>query len=89
MRNDELHKFYDRTLESICKILHERLQNFKLGYNHVIPTREWTTKDRRHIYIMDNKIDVQLFKRRILRSLEVLVGGSRIETDKRLLKRTI
>nr|GEU47394.1 hypothetical protein [Tanacetum cinerariifolium] len=30
-RADELYKFYDEMLKSVCKILHERLQDFKLG----------------------------------------------------------
>ncbi|GKA31094.1 hypothetical protein Tco_0717399 [Tanacetum coccineum] len=50
--------------------------------------REWTTKDKKCIGIMLNKIDDLLFKIRVLRSLEVLVGGRKIEMDKRLLQRT-
>ncbi|GJV87236.1 hypothetical protein Tco_1531174 [Tanacetum coccineum] len=54
-----------------------------------MPSTEWTTKDKRGTCIMLNKIDDQLFKRRVLRSLEVLVGGRKIETDKQLLQRTL
>ncbi|GKC23219.1 hypothetical protein Tco_1025369, partial [Tanacetum coccineum] len=72
-----------------CKILHERLVNFKFGYNKAIPLREWTEKDKRCTGIMVNKIDDLLLKRRILRSLEVLVGGRKTEMDKRLLQRTV
>ncbi|GJW80864.1 hypothetical protein Tco_0144839 [Tanacetum coccineum] len=53
-----------------------------------MPLREWTTKDKKRICNMLNKIDDLLFKRRVLRSLEVLVGGRKIETDKRMLQRT-
>nr|GEV97166.1 DNA-directed DNA polymerase [Tanacetum cinerariifolium] len=72
MRVDEIHKFCDETLQSVRNILHQRLQNFKLVYNKGMPTREWTDKDKRHTCIMLNKIDDQLFKRRTIRSLEVL-----------------
>ncbi|GJX96898.1 hypothetical protein Tco_0352696 [Tanacetum coccineum] len=89
MHVDEIHKFCDRTLQSIRNILHERLLNFKFGYNKGMPSREWTTKDKRRTCIMLNKIDDQLFKRLVLRSLEVLVGGRKTETDKRLLQRTV
>ncbi|GKC70674.1 hypothetical protein Tco_1116557 [Tanacetum coccineum] len=88
MRLDEIHKFCDGTLQSVSKILRERLLNFKFGSNKYMPVREWTTKDKKRTSIMLNKIDDLLFKRRILRSSEVLVGGRKIEMDKRLLQRT-
>ncbi|GJR34661.1 retrovirus-related pol polyprotein from transposon TNT 1-94 [Tanacetum coccineum] len=53
-------------------------------YNKDMPSREWTFKDKRRIGIMVNKIDDRLFKRWILRSLEVLVGGRKTEMDKQL-----
>nr|GEV88411.1 hypothetical protein [Tanacetum cinerariifolium] len=40
MRADELYKFSDKTLKFVCKILHERLQNFMLGYNKDMPKRK-------------------------------------------------
>ncbi|GKA22982.1 hypothetical protein Tco_0708944 [Tanacetum coccineum] len=83
MRVDEIHKFCDKTLQSVRNTLHERLLNFKFGYNKDMPSREWTSKDKRHIGIMVNKIDDRLFKRRILRSLKVLVGRRKTEMDKR------
>ncbi|GJY55544.1 hypothetical protein Tco_0454659 [Tanacetum coccineum] len=51
---DEIHKFCDGTLQSVHKILHERLLNFKFKD---IPLREWTTKDKKRTGIMVNKID--------------------------------
>ncbi|GJS06385.1 hypothetical protein Tco_0363181 [Tanacetum coccineum] len=51
--------------------------------------KEWTEKDKRCTCIMVNKIDDLLLKRRIMRSLEVLVGGRKTETDKRQLQRTV
>ncbi|GJW66417.1 hypothetical protein Tco_0120841 [Tanacetum coccineum] len=52
-----------------------------IGYNKGIPLREWTEKDKRCTCIMRNKIDDLLLKRRILRSLEVLVGGRKTKMD--------
>ncbi|GJW16027.1 hypothetical protein Tco_0020160 [Tanacetum coccineum] len=72
MRVDEIHKFCDGTLQSVYKILHERLLNFKFVYNKDMPLWEWILKDKRRTSIMLNKIDDQLFKRWVLRSLEVL-----------------
>ncbi|GJT10153.1 hypothetical protein Tco_0857195 [Tanacetum coccineum] len=40
MRLDEIHKFYDGTLQSVRNILRERLLNFKFGYNKGMPLRE-------------------------------------------------
>ncbi|GKF40582.1 hypothetical protein Tco_0123924 [Tanacetum coccineum] len=89
MRADELYKFSDGTLKSVHKILHERLQNFVLRYNKDVPKRKWTDKDQNRIDIMVKKIDNQLLERRIMRSLEGSVGGRNIETDYRLLQRTL
>ncbi|GJY55410.1 hypothetical protein Tco_0454525 [Tanacetum coccineum] len=63
MRVDEIHKFCDMTLQSVRNILCQRLLNFKFGYNKDMPSREWTTKDKRRTCIMLNKIDDQMFKR--------------------------
>ncbi|GKF85802.1 hypothetical protein Tco_0253629, partial [Tanacetum coccineum] len=89
MRVDEIYKFCDGTLQSDCNILRGRLLNFKFGYNKDMPLREWTTKDKKCTGIMLNKFNDLLFKRRVLRSLKVLVGGRKTETDKRMLQRTI
>nr|GFC31494.1 hypothetical protein [Tanacetum cinerariifolium] len=77
------------TLQSVCNIFRQRILNFKFGYNKGMPSREWTTKDKRRTGIMLNKIDDQLFKRWVLRSLEVLVSGRKTETNKRMLQRTV
>ncbi|GJR71617.1 hypothetical protein Tco_0083982 [Tanacetum coccineum] len=63
MRVDEIHKFCDGTLQSVCKIIFERRLNFKFGYNKDIPLREWAAKDKKRTGIMVNKIDDRLFKR--------------------------
>ncbi|GJW00430.1 hypothetical protein Tco_1555681 [Tanacetum coccineum] len=89
MRVDEIHKFCDGTLQSIFNILRERLLVFKFGYNKGESLREWTEKDKRRTRIIVNKIDDLMFKRRVLRSLKVLVGGRKTETGKRLLQRIV
>ncbi|GJV15931.1 hypothetical protein Tco_1361254 [Tanacetum coccineum] len=71
MRVDDIHKFCDKTLQSVHNILHESLLNFKFSYNKGMPSREWTTKDKRCKGIILNKINDLSFKRH----LEVLVGG--------------
>ncbi|GJY11428.1 hypothetical protein Tco_0379613 [Tanacetum coccineum] len=67
------------------------LKNFRLEYNRNsnMPRREWTEKDPKRTGYVLRKIDGQLLKRRIMRSIEVLVGGRNTETDKRLLQRTV
>ncbi|GJR79442.1 hypothetical protein Tco_0150227 [Tanacetum coccineum] len=72
---DEIYKFCEGTLQSVRIILRERVLNFKFGYNKEMPLREWTTKDKKHSGIMLNKMDDLLFKRQVLRSLEVPVVG--------------
>ncbi|GJS56741.1 hypothetical protein Tco_0651525 [Tanacetum coccineum] len=37
MRLNEIHKFCDETLQSVRKIIRERLLNFKFGYNKAMP----------------------------------------------------
>ncbi|GKC01969.1 hypothetical protein Tco_0993579 [Tanacetum coccineum] len=89
MHADELYKFIDGTLTSVYKTLHYRLLNLRMGYNDDMPKRKWIEKDQFWSNIMVNLIDKQLLKRRIMRSLEVLVGRRKTETDRRLLQRTV
>nr|GEZ99573.1 hypothetical protein [Tanacetum cinerariifolium] len=83
MRLDELHKFSGGNLQSVHKTLPDRLQNLSLGFNPKsdIPNRAWTTKDQDCIVTILKKIDVVLLKRRIMRSLEVLVSGKTTKTE--------
>ncbi|GKA14324.1 hypothetical protein Tco_0693970 [Tanacetum coccineum] len=74
---------------SVRKILHERLLNFVLGFNKDMPNRKGTDKDQIWTDTMVKKIDNQLLERQIMRSLEGLVGGRKVETDYRLLLRTV
>ncbi|GJV75368.1 hypothetical protein Tco_1506952 [Tanacetum coccineum] len=77
-----------RVKDAQLGILHNRLLNFELGYNKDMPNRKWTEKDQNRTDIMVKLIDKQLLERRIMRSLEGLVGGRKVETDYRLLLRT-
>ncbi|GJU21825.1 hypothetical protein Tco_1155167 [Tanacetum coccineum] len=78
MRANKLYKFSDGTLKSVHETLHYRLLNFKLGYNKDMPRRKWTNKDQNRTNIMVQLIDKQMLERRIMRSLEVLVGGRKV-----------
>ncbi|GJU48681.1 hypothetical protein Tco_1218236, partial [Tanacetum coccineum] len=81
---------HDGILHYVHKTLHTRLQNLNLGFNPKsdMPNRAWSTKDQERTSTILKKIDDVLLKRRIIRSLEVLVGGRKTEMDKRLLQRT-
>ncbi|GKC76867.1 hypothetical protein Tco_1127641 [Tanacetum coccineum] len=81
----------ERTLQSVYKTLLHGLKNSRLEYNRNsnMLRREWTEKDPKRTGYVLRKINDQLLKRRIMRSLEVLVGGRKTETDIRLLQRTV
>ncbi|GJY47731.1 hypothetical protein Tco_0436794 [Tanacetum coccineum] len=79
--NDIVDLFSDGTLKSVCKILHERLQNFVLGYNKDMPKRKLTDKGQTRTRTMVINIDNLLLERRIMQSLKGLVGGRNIEMD--------
>nr|GEW29665.1 hypothetical protein [Tanacetum cinerariifolium] len=89
MRSDKLYKFNDGTRKSIRNILHDRLMNFKLGYNKAMDRRKWTKTDKIRTCIMIKQIDKQMLQRRIMRSLQKFVGGREYGTDVRLLQQTI
>ncbi|GJY72733.1 hypothetical protein Tco_0477164 [Tanacetum coccineum] len=89
MRADDLYKFSDGTLKSVRDNQHEMLHNFVLGYNHGMPKRTWTDKDHKRTDVIVNMIANLLLERQIMRSLECFVGGRTVETDYRILMRTI
>ncbi|GJX18900.1 hypothetical protein Tco_0221577 [Tanacetum coccineum] len=86
MRSDELYKFYDGTLSSVQRILHDIASNLEMDY---LPKRRWSNLDRKGSCIMIKAIDQQLFERILMRSLEKFVGGREYRNDFRLLERTI
>ncbi|GJY72860.1 hypothetical protein Tco_0477291, partial [Tanacetum coccineum] len=66
--------------------LHDRLQNLSLGFNPKsdMPNRAWSTKDEERTTTILKKIDDVLLKRRIMRSLELLVGGANFVNDENI-----
>ncbi|GKA85631.1 hypothetical protein Tco_0807285 [Tanacetum coccineum] len=65
---DELYKFSDGTLKTVCYELHHRLLNFQLRYNDDIPRRKWSVVDKRRSMV--DLINKQMLEMRIIRNLE-------------------
>ncbi|GJU90419.1 hypothetical protein Tco_1302842 [Tanacetum coccineum] len=86
MRQDELYKFCDRTLNSVRNVLHDIASNLRMEY---LPKRRWSERDRKRSRIMIKAIDKKLYERRLMRNLEKFVGRRYYGTDLRLLERTI
>ncbi|GJW89057.1 hypothetical protein Tco_0164397 [Tanacetum coccineum] len=86
---NELHKFSDGTLNSVCDTLDQMLHELHLGYNTAMKRRLWTRLDQQMTRIMIKAINQKLLDRRIMRSLEKFVGGRDYGEDRRLLQRTI
>ncbi|GKC98301.1 hypothetical protein Tco_1168576, partial [Tanacetum coccineum] len=74
--SDSSSKFEQRLLEPEKKV-------------EAMPKRAWTKKDQKWIDEMVQMIDNRLPKRRFKSSLECFVGGRMVETDFRLLMRTV
>ncbi|GKC89466.1 hypothetical protein Tco_1150115 [Tanacetum coccineum] len=85
MRADEVYKFSDGTLKTVCDELHHRLLDFQLGYNDDMPRRKWTGMVKRRLGLMVELIDKQMLERRIIRNLKRLVGAWELEMDYRLM----
>ncbi|GJZ04305.1 hypothetical protein Tco_0537580 [Tanacetum coccineum] len=89
MRETEVHKFSDGTLNRILDKLDHMVKDFKLfKYNPGMETRIWSEEDRRRSKEFMEVIDRRLKIRRIFRSLESIVGGSLRDVDYRLIQRT-
>ncbi|GJT23567.1 hypothetical protein Tco_0893504 [Tanacetum coccineum] len=86
MRIDELYKFSDGTLNDVRTALDDRLKGIRMQY---LPQTIWRESDRDKVGAMIQAIDKQLKTRRIMRSLEKIIGGRPYEGDFRLLQRTI
>nr|GEW53811.1 hypothetical protein [Tanacetum cinerariifolium] len=89
MRSDELYKFCDGTLKSVRDTRHDMETNLRMGYNKAMPRRRWGNLDKIQFYIMVKDIDRQLLERRLMRSLEKLIGEREYGKDLRLLQQTI
>nr|GFD31367.1 hypothetical protein [Tanacetum cinerariifolium] len=69
-RADELYKFLDGTLKTVCDELHHRILDFRLGYNDEMLRRKWTTINKKRLELIVELIDKQMRKRQIIRYLE-------------------
>ncbi|GKD21598.1 hypothetical protein Tco_1223301 [Tanacetum coccineum] len=89
MRADELYKFSDGALKTVCDELHHRILDFRLGYNEQMSKRKWPAINKRRSELMVELIDKQMRERRIIRNLERLVGARELEMDYKLMTRTV
>nr|GEX75547.1 hypothetical protein [Tanacetum cinerariifolium] len=64
MRTDKLYKFSDSTLKYVRNTLHQRLLNFRLGYNKGMEMRKWTEKGSEASHNMMLKIDEHLLEKK-------------------------
>ncbi|GKA15162.1 hypothetical protein Tco_0694909 [Tanacetum coccineum] len=86
MRTDELHKFSDGMLNDVRTALHDIAAGIRMEY---LPMRNWSNLDKKRAQVMVQDIDKQLYQRRLMRNLEMFVGGRIYGKDIRLLERTI
>ncbi|GKB15838.1 hypothetical protein Tco_0849761 [Tanacetum coccineum] len=70
LRANELYKFSDGTLKSVCDEIHHRVLEFRLDCNRKIPKRKWTAVDRKRSGLMIELIDKQLREKEIIRNVE-------------------
>ncbi|GJT92287.1 hypothetical protein Tco_1081132, partial [Tanacetum coccineum] len=82
MRTDELHKFSDGTLSDVQTTLHDIAAGIRMEY---LPMRKWSNLDKKRAWVMVQDIDKQLYQRRLIRNLDMFVGGRIYEKDLRLL----
>nr|GFB14234.1 hypothetical protein [Tanacetum cinerariifolium] len=75
---DELHKFSDGTLNDVRNALDDRLKGIRMQY---LPTTIWRKGDKDRATAMIQAIGKMLKTRRIMRSLEMFVGGRQYEGD--------
>ncbi|GJX98536.1 hypothetical protein Tco_0355555 [Tanacetum coccineum] len=89
MRETEVHKFSDGTLNRILDKLDHMVKDFKLfKYNPGMETRMWSEDDRRRSKEFMEVIKARLKTRRIFRSPESFVSGRLRDVDYRLIQRT-
>ncbi|GJV65868.1 hypothetical protein Tco_1476696 [Tanacetum coccineum] len=73
MRTDELHKFSDGTLNDVQTALCNIVAGIRMEY---LPMRKWSNLDKKRAQVMVQDIDKQLYQRRLMRNLEMFVGGA-------------
>ncbi|GJZ28398.1 hypothetical protein Tco_0573045 [Tanacetum coccineum] len=89
MRETEVHKFSDGTLNRILDKLDHMVKDFKLyEYNPGMETRIWSEDDRKRSKDFMEVIERRLKIRRIFRSLESFAGGRLRDVDYRIIQRT-
>ncbi|GJW98880.1 hypothetical protein Tco_0180688 [Tanacetum coccineum] len=89
IRETEVHKFSDGTLNRILDKLDHMVKDFKLfEYNKGMETWIWSKDDRRRSKDFMEVIERRLEIRRIFMSLESFVGGRLRDVDYRLIHRT-
>ncbi|GJS58830.1 hypothetical protein Tco_0653614 [Tanacetum coccineum] len=81
--------FSDGTLKKVWDELHNRILDFRLGYNDEMSRRKWTAIDKKRSELMVELIDKKMRERRIIRNLEWLVGARELEMDFKLMTRTV
>nr|GEW83824.1 hypothetical protein [Tanacetum cinerariifolium] len=86
MRIDELHKFSNGKLNDVRNALDDHLKGIRM---HYLPQTIWRKGDKDRAAAMIQAIDKMLKTRRIMRSLERVVGGRLYEGDFRMLQCTI
>nr|GEX04610.1 hypothetical protein [Tanacetum cinerariifolium] len=84
MRIDELHKFSNGTLTDVRTALDDRLKGIQMQYLLQII---WRQSDKDRAVAMIQAIDKRLKTRRVMRSLEMFVGGRLYEGDFEMLQR--
>nr|GEX55849.1 hypothetical protein [Tanacetum cinerariifolium] len=89
MQVDELYKFSDGTLKTVCDKLYHRILDFRLGYNDEMLRRKWMAIDKKRSELMVELIDKQMRERRIIRNLERLVGAQELEMDYKQMTHTV
>ncbi|GJZ77956.1 hypothetical protein Tco_0642628 [Tanacetum coccineum] len=86
MRETEVHKFNDGTLNRILEKLDHMVKDFELyEYNPGMETQIWSEDDRRRSKDFMEVIERRLKIQRIFRSLESFVGRKRRDVDFRLI----
>ncbi|GKB50134.1 hypothetical protein Tco_0900887 [Tanacetum coccineum] len=89
MRETEVHKFSDGTLNRILDKLDHMVKDFKLfKYNSGMETRIWSKDDKKRSKEFMEVIEARLKTRRIFRSLKSFVSGRLRDVDYRLIQRT-
>ncbi|GJZ26307.1 hypothetical protein Tco_0570560 [Tanacetum coccineum] len=89
MRETEMHKFCDGTLNRILDKLDHMVKDFKLfKYNPGMETRIWYEDDKRRSKEFMEVIERRLKITRIFKSLKIFVGGRLRDVDYKLIKRT-